>query len=78
MPAMKQHQIIESETRECKKGLAELKEGIISLAAILNKHGAGELWFGIKPDGRPVGIDVGCSTLRDLSQAIAAHVEPKI
>jgi ATP-dependent DNA helicase RecG len=75
---MTQNQMMESETREYKKGLTELKEGIISLVAILNKHGAGELWFGIKPDGKPVGVDVGSKTMRDLSQAIAAHVEPKV
>ncbi len=68
----------EGETVELKKSLAELKEGLISLVAILNKHGAGELWFGIKNDGAPVGLDVSEKTLRDLSQSIAAHVEPKI
>ena len=67
----------ESETVELKKSLAELKEGLISIAAILNKHGAGELWFGVAPNGKPVGLDVTDKTLRDLSQAIAAHVEPK-
>ena len=68
----------ESETIEFKKSLAELGEGLNSLAAILNKHGAGELWFGIKNDGTPVGMDVTESTLRKVSQAIAAHIEPKI
>lgn len=68
----------ESETVELKKTLAELKEGLISMAAILNKHGAGELWFGIAPSGQPVGLSVTDKTLRDLSQAIAAHIEPKI
>jgi ATP-dependent DNA helicase RecG len=68
----------ESETCEFKKSLAELKEGLISIAAILNKHGAGELWFGIKPDGTIAGLEVSEKTLRDVSQAIAAHIEPKI
>lgn len=68
----------ESETIEFKKSLAELGEGLNSMAAILNKHGAGELWFGIKNDGTPVGMDVTESTLRKVSQAIAAHIEPKI
>lgn len=68
----------ESETVELKKSLAELKEGLVSIAAILNKHGAGELWFGVAPSGKPAGLDVTDKTLRDLSQAIAAHVEPKI
>ena len=68
----------ESETVELKKSLAELKEGLVSIAAILNKHGSGELWFGVAPSGKPVGLDVTDKTLRDLSQAIAAHIEPKI
>ncbi|OGB29107.1 MAG: hypothetical protein A3F78_15070 [Burkholderiales bacterium RIFCSPLOWO2_12_FULL_61_40] len=37
----------ESETVELKKSLAELKEGLVAIAAILNKHGAGELWFAV-------------------------------
>ncbi|MDZ4164204.1 MAG: ATP-binding protein [Smithellaceae bacterium] len=68
----------ESESVELKRSLAELKDGLISLAAILNKHGAGELWFGVRSDGVAVGLDVTEKTLRDLSQAIAAHIEPKI
>ena len=68
----------ETETVELKKSLAELKEGLVSMAAILNKHGAGELWFGIGPNGKAVGLDVTEKTLRDLSQAIAAHIEPKV
>ena len=68
----------ESETIEFKKSLAELSEGLNSVAAILNKHGSGELWFGIKNDGKPAGMDVSETTLRKVSQAIAAHIEPKI
>ena len=33
----------EDETIEFKKSLAELKAGLISIVAMLNKHGAGEL-----------------------------------
>lgn len=68
----------ENETIEFKKTLGQIKEGIISIAAILNKHGEGELWFGIRDDGIAVGIAVGEKTIRDISQAIAAHIEPKI
>ena len=41
----------ENETTEFKKTLGQLKEGIISIAAIMNKHGEGALWFGIRDDG---------------------------
>ena len=69
---------MESETIEFKQGLGELKAGLVSMAAILNKHGAGELWFGVRNDGVCVGIDVSAKTLRDVSQAIGAHIEPKV
>lgn len=68
----------ESETVEIKKSLAELKEGLISIAAILNKHRNGELWFGVAPSGQAVGLDISDKTLRDISQAIGAHIEPRI
>ena len=68
----------ESETIEFKKSLAELSEGLHSMAAILNKHGSGVLWFGIRNDGKAVGMDVSETTLRKVSQSIAAHIEPKI
>ncbi len=67
----------ESETVELKKSLAELKQGLISMVAILNKHGAGELWFGVAPNGRVAGLDANEKTLRDVSQAIGAHIEPR-
>ena len=68
----------ESESVELKKSLAELKQGLVSIAAILNKHNAGTLWFGVRNDGAVIGLDSNEKTLRDLSQTIAAHIEPKI
>jgi ATP-dependent DNA helicase RecG len=41
-------QLTESENVELKKSTSELKAGIVSLVAMLNKHHRGELWFGIK------------------------------
>ena len=61
---------VENENTELKKSTGELKEGIISIAAILNKHGKGELYFGVKNDGTLIGQDIGEKTLRDISQAI--------
>jgi ATP-dependent DNA helicase RecG len=68
----------ESEIVELKKSLAELHAGLVSISAILNKHGRGELWFGIKDNGQVVGLPASAKTLRDISQAIAAHIEPRI
>jgi ATP-dependent DNA helicase RecG len=55
-----------------------LKEGVISIVAILNKHSGGELYFGVRNDGAAIGQDISDKTLRDVSQAIANHIEPQI
>ena len=43
----------ESETVEFKKSTGEHKEALQAISAMLNKHGRGELYFGVKDDGRP-------------------------
>lgn len=68
----------ESETIELKKSTSELKEAVISIVAILNKHGSGELYFGIRNDGTVIGQQVTEKTIRDISQALAEGIEPKI
>jgi len=68
----------ENEKLEFKKTTAELKESVISIAAILNKHGGGELYFGVRNDGEVFGQQVGDATMRDISQALSNHLEPKI
>ncbi|MEK6856993.1 MAG: ATP-binding protein [Nanoarchaeota archaeon] len=68
----------ESESVELKKSTGELKEAVISIAAILNKHPKGKLYFGIKNDGAIVGQDVTENTLREISKTISEHIEPRI
>lgn len=68
----------ESETVEFKTSLAELKQGLISLVAMLNKHGQADLWFGVSPSGKPVGLMVIEKTLREVSQALGAHIDPRL
>ncbi|MBP5233718.1 MAG: putative DNA binding domain-containing protein, partial [Planctomycetes bacterium] len=68
----------ESERVEFKKSTGELKEGVISIAAILNKHGKGELIFGVKNNGDVVGQEISDATLREISQAIGNHLRPTI
>src|SRR3989344_3244209 len=68
----------ESETRELKKSTSELKEAVISIASILNKHQKGELYFGVKPNGEVIGQGVTEKTIRDISKTISDHIEPKI
>ena len=70
--------IQESETVELKKSTSELKEAVISIVAMLNKHQRGNVWFGVKNDGTVVGQQVSDKTLRDVSKSISEHIEPKI
>ncbi|MBR2216182.1 MAG: putative DNA binding domain-containing protein [Selenomonadaceae bacterium] len=69
---------IETEVQEFKKTTGELKEGIISLGSMLNKHGYGTLYFGVKDNGDVIGQQIGNSTLRDISQAVANHLKPQV
>lgn len=69
---------LENEVIEFKKKTSELKEGIISIASILNKHQCGKLYFGIKDNGEIIGQDISSKTLRDVSKAISENIEPKI
>ena len=49
---------IESETLELKKSTSEIKEAVISISSILNKHQHGELYFGIKNSGDVTGQNI--------------------
>ena len=54
----------ESETVEFKKSTAELKEAVISIVAMLNKHGRGEVYFGKNDrDGKVLGMTIGRMTI---------------
>ena len=68
----------ESETIELKRSTSELKEALISIVAILNKHQKGKLYFGVKNNGEIIGQDVSEKTLRQISRAISDHIEPKV
>ena len=68
----------ETETVEFKKSTGELKEGVISISSMLNKHGEAVLYFGVKNDGSVIGQQIGDSTLRDVSQAIVNHIKPQV
>lgn len=69
---------VETEKIEFKKTTGELREGITSLASMLNKNGYGVLYFGVKDNGDVVGQQMGDRTLREISQAIANFIKPQI
>lgn len=68
----------ESETLELKRSTSELKEGAISVTAILNKHRKGELYFGVRNDGTVLGQPVSEQTLRDVSRTLSERIEPRV
>lgn len=68
----------ETEILEFKTSTAEIPAALDSIVAILNKHGKGTLYFGVKNNGTVVGQQMGSNTLRDVTRAISEHIEPKI
>ena len=69
---------MEDETLEFKKTTGELNEALISICAMLNKHGKGTVYFGILPNGEVKGQTVTESTLRDVSRKIFESIVPQI
>ncbi len=68
----------ESELVEFKKSTGELNEGIVSIVSMLNKHGKGSLYFGVKNNGDAIGQIISDSTLRDISRKIYEDIKPTI
>jgi ATP-dependent DNA helicase RecG len=68
----------ESETIEFKKSTAEFKDAVVAIVAMLNKHGQGEVYFGISDDGKIVGQDIGRMTIKEVTQTVVDNIEPKI
>lgn len=66
----------ENETIELRSSLFQLHEGIISLSAMLNKSNKGVVYFGIRDDGKVVGLDVGKKTLSDVTHEIQNNLKP--
>lgn len=66
----------ESETIELRSSIFQLHEGIISLSAMLNKSNKGVVYFGIRDDGKVIGLDVGKKTLSDITHEIQNNLKP--
>ncbi|MCR4652899.1 MAG: putative DNA binding domain-containing protein [Eubacterium sp.] len=66
----------ESEILEFKKSTAQLKEAVISLCAMLNKHNKGVVYFGIKDDGTVCGQLIGKRTTADISHEVRNNLKP--
>ncbi len=68
----------ETETLEFKKSTGELKEAMVSISSILNTHGIGTIYFGVKPNGEAVGQNVSETSLRDVSRTVYENIKPQI
>lgn len=68
----------ESEIIELKRSTSELKEAVISIGAMLNKHSKATVYFGIDDTGAVLGQQIGKSTIKDISKAISDWIEPKV
>lgn len=69
---------IESEIIEFKKSTSEIKEAMDDICSMLNKHGYGTLYFGVKPNGDVIGQEVVASTLDDIARTIKEAIKPMI
>ena len=69
---------IESELLEFKESTAELHQAIESIVSMLNKHGYGELYFGVKDNGDIKGQIVKDSTIKMVVDALMRDIEPRI
>ena len=69
---------IETETLEFKKSTGELRDAMDDICAMLNKHGYGVLYFGVKPNGDVCGQEVSASSLNDVATYIKTAIKPMI
>lgn len=66
----------ETEVLELKKSLSQLKEGVISMSAMLNKSGKRKVLFGINDDGKLCGLSIGKKTKADVAHEIHNNIKP--
>lgn len=68
----------ENEYVEHKEGLGQLDKGLKSLAAMLNRHGRGTVYFGVKDNGDVCGTSIGKKTVDDIRQRTNELIQPRI
>ena len=69
---------IESEILEFKKTTSELRDAMDDIGSMLNKHGYGTVYFGVKPNGDVCGQTVSASSLNDVATSIKTAIKPMI
>ena len=66
----------EDEFVEFKSTTTQLKEGVISISSMLNKHGECKVYFGVRNDGSVCGQEIGKNTTASISNEIRNHLKP--
>lgn len=69
---------IETEYIEFKESVSQLTRGLESLSAMLNKHGKGRVFFGVKDNGDVCGLQIGNRTITDISRAVSEGIKPTV
>ncbi|MCK4329133.1 putative DNA binding domain-containing protein [candidate division WOR-3 bacterium] len=67
----------ESENLEFKKSVGEWKEIVKTVAAFSNTNG-GRIIVGVSKSGKIVGMEIGKSTIEDLTNKIVVNTDPKV
>ena len=67
----------EYQDSENKTSLSEWKDAAITLAAFATSHG-GTIHFGIAPDGKRVGVQLGKNSLENLANDIKRNTDPPV
>ncbi len=68
----------EDQSREFKESLAELDAGLRSLAAMLNRDGYGEVYFGVRDNGEVKGLETGKDSVMKIRSRIRNLIRPQI
>ena len=71
---------IETEFYEFKTSLSELDKGIETIAAMLNKHGKADVFYGVSNSGDAIGLkgQIGPETIKKVEQRISEILKPSI
>jgi ATP-dependent DNA helicase RecG len=70
----------ETESYEFKTSLSELDKGIEAIAAMLNKHGRADVYFGVSNEGDAIGLkgQIGAETIKKVETRISEILKPTI
>lgn len=68
----------EDEITEFKESTAEFDRACKAIVAILNKSGAGTVYFGVKDSGDVIGQQIGKDTLSTLTDRLKDSIKPSI